>query len=209
MANRFPKEFLRLVESIKKCDYCKDSLPLGPKPILRVGSEKAPILIVGQAPGLKVHLTGLPWNDPSGDKLRQWLNVSREQFYNTKYFTIIPSGFCYPGRNSRGGDLPPRKECQDLWWSKIIKYTSDFKLILLIGGYAQKIFLGEKRKNSLRETVMAWKEYYPPFIPCPHPSFRNNLWLKRNTWFLDEIVPFIRQKTHQLIKEIDRQKVIS
>lgn len=201
--DKFPRAFLKLVEAIKACDYCKGVLPLGPNPVLRVGVEKSPILIVGQAPGLRVHLTKLPWNDPSGDKLRQWLSVSREEFYNTKYFTIMPAGFCYPGRDSNGGDLPPRKECKELWWDKILMYTNDFKLILLMGQYAQRIFLRERMKSSLRETVFAWKEYYPPYIPCPHPSFRNNLWLKKNPWFLEEVIPFIRERIRMLIEEVE------
>ncbi|MCX8064421.1 MAG: uracil-DNA glycosylase family protein [Candidatus Hydrogenedentes bacterium] len=204
--NEFPKSFLKLVEAIRNCEYCRGTLPLGPNPVLRVGVEKAPILIVGQAPGLRVHQTKLPWNDPSGDKLRQWLGVSREQFYDTRYFTIIPAGFCYPGRNERGGDLPPRQECRKLWWDKILEYTIDFKLILLMGEYAQKIFLGERIKSSLRDTVFSWREYYPPYLPCPHPSFRNNLWLKRNPWFLEEVVPFVRTVTHRLINEVEAKK---
>ncbi|HOV32282.1 MAG TPA: uracil-DNA glycosylase family protein [Candidatus Hydrogenedens sp.] len=194
------KKFISLIEEIKKCRYCDKRLPLGANPILRVGNN-SPILIVGQAPGLKVHKTGLPWNDPSGDKLRKWLNVSREQFYDTRYFTIIPTGFCYPGRNPRGADLPPREECIDLWWDKIMPFTSQYKLILLMGRYAHKLFLGEYIKPTLTETVLAWKDYYPPIVPCPHPSFRNNLWIKQNSWFIQEVVPFIQAQVHLLIQE--------
>jgi len=163
-----------------------------------------PILIVGQAPGLKVHQTGLPWNDPSGDKLRLWLNVSREQFYDTRYFTIIPTGFCYPGRNERGGDLPPRKECVKLWWKKLLPLTVHFKLILLVGRYAHLLFLKGKLPPTLNETICNWRKFYPPIIVCPHPSFRNNLWLKRNPLFLKEVVPFLQERVHSIISEVDK-----
>lgn len=195
-----------LAQEIKKCRLCDEKLPLGAHPVLRVGDTLSPILIVGQAPGLRVHKTGLPWNDPSGDKLRAWLNVSRQQFYDTHYFTIIPTGFCYPGRNEHGGDLPPRKECVDLWWSKLLPRTSHFKLILLMGRYAHQLFLGEKLPPTLTETVQAWKKYYPPIIVCPHPSFRNNLWLRKNQWFIEQVVPFIQKKVHLLIRKVDKGK---
>lgn len=192
---------LVLAEEIRRCRHCDSELPLGANPVLRVG-ERSPILIVGQAPGLRVHQTSLPWNDPSGDKLRQWLDVTREVFYDTRFFSIIPTGFCYPGRNARGGDLPPRKECAELWWSRILPLTTSFRLILLVGSYAQRLFLHQRVKSTLSATVEAWREYYPPYIPCPHPSFRNNLWLKQHPWFLDKVVPFIRQQVHRLIDEV-------
>lgn len=197
------KIICELASEIRKCRFCEKELPLGANPVLRVGDKLSPILIVGQAPGLKVHTTGLPWNDPSGDKLRFWLNVSRKQFYDTRYFTIIPTGFCYPGRNIRGGDLPPRKECIDLWWNKLLPLTYHFKLILLVGRYAQRLFLGEKLPPTLIETVRLWKKFYPPIIVCPHPSFRNNLWLNKNPEFMEDIVPFIQKKIHLLIQKID------
>jgi len=161
---------------------------------------------VGQAPGLKVHKTGLPWNDPSGDKLRLWLNVSREQFYDTRYFTIIPTGFCYPGRDVRGGDLPPREECIDLWWSQLLPLTYPFELILLVGRYAQRLFLNERLPATLTETIRLWKNFYPPAIVCPHPSFRNNLWLKKNKEFISEVVPFIREKVHFLMQQVNARE---
>ncbi len=198
----------KLAQEIKKCRFCDKELPLGARPILRVGNILSPILIVGQAPGLKVHQTGLPWNDPSGDKLRSWLNVSREQFYDTRYFTIIPTGFCYPGRNSRGGDLPPRKECIDLWWNKLLTLTSHFELILLMGRYAHQLFLGKHLPATLTETVRKWKRYYPPVIVCPHPSFRNHLWLKKNKWFLHEIIPFVQEKVDSIIQKVDAGKFV-
>ncbi len=200
------KKVQKLVQEIKKCRHCDKELPLGANPVFLVGNQKAPILIVGQAPGLKVHKTGLPWNDPSGDKLRSWLQVSREQFYDTRYFTILPTGFCYPGRDTHGGDLPPRKECVYLWWSKLLPLTSYFELILLVGRYAHNLFLEKQLPPTLTETVMAWKTYYPPIIVCPHPSFRNNLWLKKNQWFLKEVVPFIQKKVHLLINKVNSGK---
>ncbi|MGC8739182.1 MAG: uracil-DNA glycosylase family protein [Candidatus Hydrogenedens sp.] len=199
----YQNDIYNLATEIQKCRFCDKNLPYGANPVLHVGDRLSPILIVGQAPGLKVHKTGLPWNDPSGDKLRSWLNVSREQFYNTRYFTIIPTGFCYPGRDMRGGDLPPRKECVDLWWNKLLPLTYHFELILLVGRYAQQLFLKEKLPSTLAETIQLWKKFYPPIIVCPHPSFRNNLWLKKNIKFIKEVVPFIQKKVHSLIQKID------
>lgn len=203
----YPHIIYKLALEIQQCRFCDNKLPLGANPVLRVGERLSPILIVGQAPGLKVHKTGLPWNDPSGDKLRSWLNVSREQFYDTRYFTIIPTGFCYPGRDVRGGDLPPREECVDLWWSKLLPLTSHFELILLVGRYAQRLFLNEKLPSTLTETIRLWKEFYPPAIVCPHPSFRNNLWLKKNKEFMDEVVPFIREQVCLLMQKVDTENL--
>jgi len=175
-------------------------LPLGPRPIVRV-SASVRILIVGQAPGTRVHETGIPWNDPSGDRLRSWLELTRDQFYDELRIAIIPMGYCYPGRNARGGDLPPRKECAALWLSRLLEHLPDRKLTLLVGGYAQRHYLGKRVKASLTETVRGWREYGPDYIPLPHPSFRNLRWLKQNLWFEAEVLPVLREAVHRLLDD--------
>lgn len=160
-------------------------MPLGPRPVLQASSS-AKILIVGQAPGIKVHETGIPWNDASGERLREWLGLSVEIFYDEKKIAIVPMGFCYPGTGPHG-DLPPRKECYPLWHKKLLSQMPEIKLSLLIGQYAQQAYLGKRRKKSLTDTVRAWREYLPEYLPLPHPSPRNNIWLAKNPWFEDEI----------------------
>jgi uracil-DNA glycosylase len=150
------------------------------------------LLVVGQAPGTKVHETGIPWNDPSGDRLRAWLELDRAQFYDESRIAIIPMGYCYPGRDPRGGDLPPRAECAQLWLPRLLSHLPEIRLILLVGGYAQRYYLGERAKPSLTETVQAWREYAPRYFPLPHPSFRNLHWLKTHPWFDAEVIPALR-----------------
>ncbi|MGE4133118.1 MAG: uracil-DNA glycosylase family protein [Bdellovibrionales bacterium] len=184
-----------LQNEIRRCRVCEEHLPLGPKPVVQF-SATAGILIVGQAPGTRVHKTGIPWNDPSGDRLREWMGVSREEFYDTSLFAIAPMGFCYPGKG-KSGDLPPRPECAPLWMPKILKTLPKRRLTLLIGQYSQTYFLGSKRRDTLTETVRAWKEYWPDFLPLPHPSPRNNIWLKKNPWFEKELLPPLRKAVAQ------------
>ncbi len=179
-----------LLEEIRACRVCEAVLPLGPKPILRT-SATTKLLIVGQAPGRRVHETGIPWNDPSGDRLREWLGMSREQFYDERQIAIVPTGLCYPGSGTRG-DAPPRPECAPLWHPKLARLMPHIELTLLIGQYAQAYYLGARRKKSLRETVQAYREYLPRFLPLPHPSPRNQLWLKQNPWFEVEVIPLLR-----------------
>lgn len=181
----------KLLGEIRSCNYCKD-LPLGPRPVLNF-SDKSKVLIVGQAPGTAVHQTGIPWNDPSGDRLRCWLNIDRKLFYNVDYFSIVPMGYCYPGRG-KSGDLPPRKECAQLWLEKILAAIPQIELTLLIGQYAQDYYLGATKKKTLTETVRCWQEYSPHFLPLPHPSPRNNIWLKKNPWFEEEVIPYLQRK---------------
>ncbi len=186
-----------LLRRIRACRHCEDSLPLGPNPVLRA-SASARLLIVGQAPGTRVHASGIPWNDPSGDRLRQWLQMDREQFYDESRIAIVPMGFCYPGRG-KSGDLPPPPACAPLWHDKLQQQMPALQLILLVGSYAQqyyqrmtpaRIVPGE----TLADRVRRWREFGPRFFPLPHPSPRNTLWLKRNPWFEAEVVPALRER---------------
>lgn len=181
-----------LLTEIRACRLCEADLPLGPRPVLRASST-ARILIVGQAPGRRVHETGIPWNDPSGDRLRLWLQMTREQFYDERHIAIVPAGLCFPGSGVRG-DAPPRPECAPLWQPRLRALMPRIRLTLLIGQYAQSYYLGRRRKKSLRETVQAYQEYLPEFLPLPHPSPRNQLWLKQNPWFEDEVIPILKMR---------------
>jgi uracil-DNA glycosylase len=167
--------------------------------VLRASST-ARILIVGQAPGTRVHATGVPWNDPSGDRLRAWMQVDRDTFYDESRIAIIPMGFCYPGRDVRGGDLPPRPECAEHWLDKLLARLPRIEFTILAGHYAHRHYLCAQIKPSLSETVRAWRDYYPRYLPVPHPSPRNTLWLKRNPWFEAEVVPALRERVAGLIR---------
>lgn len=186
-----------LLSEIRACRRCEKHLPLGPRPILRVSST-ARILLVGQAPGRRVHETGIPWNDPSGDRLRQWLQMSREQFYDERHLAIMPAGLCFPGSGPRG-DAPPRPECAPLWHPRMLALLPQIQLTILIGQYAQAYYLGARRKKTLRETVLAYQEYLPRFLPLPHPSPRNQLWLKQNPWFEQEVVPLLKVQVKKIL----------
>lgn len=181
-----------LLTAVRNCRVCESHLPLGPRPVLRAG-ETARILIVGQAPGARVHMTGIPWDDPSGDCLRAWLGIDKTFFYDESRIAIIPMGFCYPGRTT-GGDLPPRRECAALWLDQLLARLPQIELTLLVGQYAQRHFLGSRRKRSLTATTMAWREYAPRFIPLPHPSPRNQPWFKQNPWFDEDVVPALQAR---------------
>jgi uracil-DNA glycosylase len=169
-----------------------------PRPIIQVSSS-AKILIVGQAPGSRVHETGIPFNDPSGDRLREWMGINKEDFYDDKKIALVPMGFCFPG-TGKSGDLPPRPECADTWRVKLLQQLPNIKLTIIIGQYAQEWHLDEGNKESLTDTVRAWKEYWPKAIPLPHPSPRNNIWLKKNHWFEDEVLPALRRKVKAVLK---------
>ncbi|UZR97026.1 uracil-DNA glycosylase family protein [Chondrinema litorale] len=190
--------FENLLAEIRKCTVCQEYLPLGANPVVSA-HKKSKILIVGQAPGTKVHQSGIPWDDQSGKRLREWMGIDTDIFYNTEKIAIIPMGFCYPGRG-KSGDLPPRKECAPLWHSQLLKLLPNLQLTLLIGQYAQKYYLKEKvSKKTLTETVKTFYEYLPSYIPLPHPSPRNNIWMRKNSWFEEDIVPVLQTKVKELI----------
>jgi len=181
-----------LLAAVRDCRVCADVLPLGPRPVLHAG-DRARILIVGQAPGLRVHRSGIPWDDPSGERLRLWTGLAPERFYDASQVAIIPMGYCYPGRGN-GGDLPPRRECAALWLDQLLARLPRVELTLLIGLHAQRHFLGDRRKRSLTETVKAWRDYAPDYLPLPHPSPRNTPWFRRNPWFEQELLPVLRKR---------------
>jgi uracil-DNA glycosylase len=187
----------KLLHKVRSCRVCEKHLPCEPRPVLRA-STSAVLMVVGQAPGRKVHETGIPWNDPSGDRLRSWLNLSRDEFYDEKRIAIIPTGFCYPGK-AVGGDMPPRPECAPLWHPPLRKFLPHLRLTLLIGSYAQAYYLGHRSKKTLAETVRSYEEYLPEFIPLPHPSPRNIRWFKKHPWFEKEVVPFLKASVHRII----------
>lgn len=192
-----------LLTEIRACRICEAHLPLGPRPVL-VADVSAPILIAGQAPGTKVHASGIPWDDPSGDRLRDWLGVDKETFYNPKYFAIVPQGFCYPGKLAKGGDAPPRPECAQTWHPRLIPLLEKVKLTLAVGQYAHKYYLSSARKKTLTETVASHRNYAPDFLPLPHPSWRVVGWMKKNDWFEWEVIPELRVRVQGLLKERDR-----
>jgi uracil-DNA glycosylase len=187
-----------LLAEVRACRHCEADLPLGPRPVLRA-SATARLLIVGQAPGTRVHATGIPWNDPSGDRLRQWLQLTRERFYNEAQIAIVPMGFCYPGRG-KSGDLPPPPDCAPLWHEALLARMPRLELILLVGSYAQNYYLGRSRE-TLAQRVQRFREFDPKFFPLPHPSPRNTLWLRRNPWFESEVVPALRARVASVIQQ--------
>lgn len=187
----------KLINDIKNCKICEPHLSLGANPVVSF-NKKSKIIIIGQAPGTKVHQSGIPWDDPSGDRLRKWLNVSKEQFYDTTLFGIIPMGFCYPGKG-KTGDLPPRKECAPQWHPLVFNQLKDVQLILLIGKYAQDYYLKNKAKDSLTETVKNYNEYLPLYLPLPHPSPRNRFWFTKNPWFEVDVLPVLRKVVNENI----------
>lgn len=182
----------KLISEAKACRLCEPHLPLGPRPVFMVGAQ-ARLLIVGQAPGRRVHLTGIPWNDPSGDNLRDWLGMTRAGFYDTRRVAILPTGLCFPGTGDHG-DLPPRPECAPTWHPRFRAALPRVRLTLLVGQYAQAYYLGQRRKKTLTDTVRAFAEYLPEYFPLPHPSPRNRLWMRKNPWFAKLVIPALRKR---------------
>lgn len=198
-----------LSAAIAACRICRDApargmadrLPHEPRPVV-VLSATARILIAGQAPGLRVHESGLPFNDASGDRLRAWLDVDRETFYDAGRFAIVPMGFCFPGYDAKGSDLPPRRECAPFWRQRVIDAMPQVDMVLAVGQYAQAWHLGSRRQASMTDTVMAWRQYWqaeggPKVLPLPHPSWRNTGWLRKNPWFEEELLPFLRKQVRE------------
>jgi len=191
------KSLDKLVKEIKACNLCTNHLPLGPRPVIQVGSL-ARILIVGQAPGRRVHETGIPFNDPSGERLRLWMGINKEEFYDKDKVALVPMGFCFPG-TGKSGDLPPRPECADTWREKLLEKLPNIELTIVIGQYAQGWHFGSSNKQNLTETVKSWKEFWPNAIPLPHPSPRNNIWLRKNAWFEDEVIPALQKAVNVIL----------
>jgi len=187
-----------LLRDIRACRICEPHLEHGVRPVLGVGAG-ARILIAGQAPGIRVHRTGIPWNDPSGDRLRDWLGVDRETFYDTSKFAIVPMGFCYPGTEKGKGDLPPRSECRATWHDRLMALTPGIELTLCLGRYAIDYHLPARKGSALTDTVRAWRELMPTHLALPHPSGRNNGWLKRNPWFEAEVLPLLMERVSNLV----------
>jgi uracil-DNA glycosylase len=186
-----------LLSEIRQCRICESSLPHVPNPILSC-SPQSKLLIIGQAPGRRVHETSIPWDDPSGRQLRNWLGITDSDFYNPAVTALVPMGFCYPGKG-RTGDLPPRKECAEAWHEQVLNALKDVELTILIGQYAQKYYLRDTFKTNLTETVRSFNDYLPSTIPLPHPSPRNRFWLTKNKWFEKELLPILESKVKEAL----------
>lgn len=193
------KSLDKLLKDVKACRVCEAHLPLGPKPVLRIHPD-ARILVSGQAPGIKVHQTGLSWNDRSGKKLREWMGIDTETFYDITKVAVLPKGFCYPGKAVRG-DLPPRPECAELWFEQLLAHMPNIELVLVIGIHSQAYFLKGRQKKTMAETIDAWKEYMPAHLPLPHPSPRNIGWFKKHPWFELEVVPVLKEEVQRILNK--------
>ena len=185
-----------LLTEVRQCTLCEPELPMGARPVVQL-HPNAKILVAGQAPGRRVHASGKPFDDPSGDRLRQWMGIDTATFYNAEKLAIIPMGLCYPG-TGKSGDLPPRPECAPAWRQKLLQQLPNLELTLAIGQYAQSWHIDEP-KQTLTERVKNWESYWPKVLPLPHPSPRNNLWLKRNPWFEDSIIPTLQERVARLL----------
>ncbi|NNE29701.1 MAG: uracil-DNA glycosylase family protein [Saprospiraceae bacterium] len=185
----------KIILEAKACTICESQLEHGVRPVFSIHKQSR-IAIIGQAPGLKVHQSGVPWDDASGRRLRDWLKVTDKQFYDPQLFAILPMGFCYPGRGV-SGDLPPRPECAPQWHPQMLAGMKSIQLKLLVGSYAQSYYLQDR--NKLTDRVRNWKSYEPEFIPLPHPSPRNNIWLRKNLWFEKDLIPYLQERVHAII----------
>jgi uracil-DNA glycosylase len=187
----------RLLCDVRACAICEGALPFGARPVLQLASS-AKLLIISQAPGKKVHDTGIAWNDASGDRLRTWLDLDRSTFYDEAKVAFLPIGFCYPGADETGGDMPPRPECAPLWHARLLRHLPNVQSTLLVGQYAQKYYLHPRRKASMTETVRAFSEYEPQFFPLPHPSWRSVIWMRKHQWFEETVIPNLRKVVRRL-----------
>ena len=195
-------ELDQLLAEARACRVCESHLPFGPRPVLRAQASSR-LLIIGQAPGTKVHETGIPWNDASGRRLRQWLDMDERVFYDEGRIAIIPVGLCYPGANPKGGDMPPRPECAPLWLPRLRAALGNIELTLLVGSHAQAVCLGDRRKRTMTETVLNFRDFLPDFLPTPHPSWRTTQWQMRNLWFDDDVLPELRRRVQLLVNPKD------
>jgi uracil-DNA glycosylase len=186
-----------LLRAIRDCRLCAAHLAHEPRPVVVV-HPRARILIAGQAPGTRVHATGIAWNDPSGENLRDWLGVTREEFYDPASFALVPMGFCYPGKGP-GGDLPPRRECAETWHPRLLPSLPGIELRVVIGQYSMRYHLGDRWRDSVTSTVRAFADFLPTLVPIPHPSPRNRLWLRKNPWFADELLPRLRERVRAIL----------
>ena len=191
--------FEACLTEVRHCRICDAHLPLGPRPVVRM-APGARLLIIGQAPGTKVHESGIPWNDKSGDRLREWLAIDREVFYDPAKVAIMPMGFCYPGRDPKGGDLPPRPECAPQWHDRLLSFLPNIELTLLVGSYAQSRYLADTKSPTMTETVRDFRNHLAAgYLPTPHPSWRTAAWQRKNPWFDDELLPVLRDRTAALV----------
>jgi uracil-DNA glycosylase len=201
-SNSLPADMESLLARIRACRLCEAELPHEPRPVIR-GSGGSRILIVGQAPGTRVHESGLPFDDASGDRLRSWMEADCDRFYDTGLITFAPMGFCFPGQDARGADLPPLKRCAVAWQEPVRAALPHLEITLLVGLYAQACHLGARRKSSLTETVRHWRQYAPDYFPLPHPSWRNTAWIKRNPWFDGEVLPALKARLREIYAAYD------
>lgn len=187
-----------LLNQVSKCVICEPELPLGARPVVQF-NPLARILIAGQAPGIKVHQSGVPFDDASGQRLRQWLGLSEAVFYDASKIAILPMGFCYPGKG-KSGDLPPRKECAPAWREQLLRALPNIKLTIILGKHAQTYHLPETKYLPLTELVKSWRDYWPSTLPLPHPSPRNNIWLSKNPWFEQDVLPHLAQRVATILE---------
>ncbi len=188
----------QLLSEVRLCAACAARLPLAPRPIVQLGRE-ARILIIGQAPGSKVHTSGVPWGDDSGERLREWMGIDEKTFYDAKRVALVPMGFCYPGAGA-SGDLPPRPECAPLWHARLLSHLPERRLTLLVGVYAQAYYLKGRGKTTLTETVRGFRRHMPRFFPLPHPSWRSTIWVRKNPWFQSEALPALREEVAKAMR---------